>query len=132
MLLATGLPTEEDRAAALAAVPWQADTRSLAGTLRNQAVKLIDIAVGTVHARAAIVALQEGVDAALQAAIELAESVAAERYFMRSDVFDPLGSGDFLEEHEGLARMRTRVVRVRLEDAAIRLAAAGARTSGPA
>lgn len=129
MLLATGLPTEEDRAAALAAVPWQADTRSLAGllagTLRNQAVKLIDIAVGTAHARAAIVALQEGVDAALQAAIELAESVAAERYFARNDVFDPLGSGDFLREHEGLARMRTRFMRVRLEDAAIRLAAAG-------
>lgn len=129
MLLATALPTEEDRAAALAAVPWQADTRALAGllagTLRNQAVELIDIAVGTVHARAAIVALQEAVDAALQAALEIAESVANERYFARDELLDPLGTGDLLEAHEGLARMRTRVVRVPLEDAAIRLAAAG-------
>lgn len=129
MLLATDLPSGEDRAAALAAVPWQAETRALtgllAGTLRRQAVELIDIAVGTVHARAALVALQEALDATFQAAIEMAESVVCERIFADGDLRDPMGRGERLEEHDGLARMRTRVVRVRLEDAAIRLAAAG-------
>lgn len=129
MLIASALPHEGEREAALAIVPWQGDARDLAGalvgTLRHQTVDLIDIALGTVHARAALVALHEGIDATLQAAMELADSVANERYFAREKVLDPLGGGEPLTLDQGLTQMRRRTVRIPIEDAAIRLAAAG-------
>ena len=125
MLLATNLLTKEARALALAAVPWQQEARELAGflagTLRNQAVDIIDIAVGTVHARAALVALQEGVDAAFQAAMELADLSAAEAFHAEGPMPDPMGHGEALRLEDGLERMRKRVARVPLEDGAVRL-----------
>lgn len=128
MLLATSLPNEADREAALAVIPYHGEIRQLAGmiagALRNQSIDLIDIAVGTPHARAAIVALQEAADATVQAALELADSVVCERVAARSDIFDPLGHGGLLKPDEGLERMKTRVVRMPLEDCSIRLASA--------
>jgi hypothetical protein len=129
MLAATKIPTRRDRTAALSQIPWQAEGRALAGllagTLRQQAVELIDIAVGTPHARAALVALQEAADALTQGAIELVESLLAEQQFAEGDVVDPLGDGGVLTQKMGLERMRHRLVRAPVEDAAIRLSAAG-------
>jgi hypothetical protein len=129
MILATSLPTENDREAALALVSFHPRLRALAGliagALRNKSIDLIDIAIGTPHARGAIVALQEAADATVQATLELAEAVICERIFARTDIIDPLGTGALLRADEGLARMRTRVIRMPLEDAAVRLAAAG-------
>ncbi len=76
MFLATEIPTQEERHRALAVVPFGADVRELAsfirGALENQAIGLIDVAVGPGHSRAAIVALYEGVDTLLQATLDLA------------------------------------------------------------
>jgi hypothetical protein len=129
MLLATNLLAQEVRETALDTVPWQQEARALAGllagTLRNQAVDLIDLAVGTVHARAALVALQEGVDAAFQAAMELADSAAAEDFYAEGPIIDPMGTGEQLRPEDGLDRMRKRLARIPLEDGTVRLAAAG-------
>ncbi|MGH8512616.1 MAG: hypothetical protein ACREV8_01440 [Gammaproteobacteria bacterium] len=129
MLLATNLLAQATRQAALAAVPWQQEARNLAGllagTLRNQSVDVIDIAVGTVHARAALVALQEGADAAFQAAMQIAESKAAEDFYSEAAIIDPMGNGQELAPEDGLERMRKRLARIPLEDGTVRLAAAG-------
>lgn len=129
MLLATNLLTQEARQAALRVVPWQQDARNLAGllagTLRNQSVDLIDTAVGTAHARAALVALQEGVDSAFQAAMQIADSAAAEDFYSEAPIIDPMGNGDELRPEDGLDRMRKRLARIPLEDGTVRLAAAG-------
>lgn len=129
MLVVSDQPSADERAAALQQIPWQREARELVGilngVLRNQAVELIDIAVGTVHARAAIVALQEAADALLQSAINLAESFLAEAHYAEGELTDPLGFGDRLTEAEGLERMRKRLVRIPVEDAALQMAAAG-------
>jgi hypothetical protein len=128
VLLATDLLDQEDRELCLAAVPWRDDVRELAvvliGTLRNRAVDLIDIAVGTHHARAALVALHEGVDALVQAALELAESSACEHYFADRDLPEPLTADEpFPAEH--VHRMRARLARIPVEHAIVRVASAG-------
>lgn len=129
MLAVSKLPASEERAAALEQVPWQAKAREilgvLNGVLRNQGVELIDIAVGTVHARAAIVALQEAADALLQSAITLVESFLAEVRYAEGEIMDPLGMGNPLTEADGRERMRKRLVRIPVEDAALQTAAAG-------
>lgn len=59
MLLTTDIPTDAQRAAAHAALPWTDDAFKLAGIVRgsldNQAVELIEEALGPPHARAAVV-----------------------------------------------------------------------------
>lgn len=129
MLFATELLERAERERALAVVPWQSEARALNGKAfgawRDATADLIDIAVGTVHARAAMVSLHEGADALLQTAMDLVESKAAELYFARVEPVDPLGLGEPLPPKEDQGRVRRRLVRVRIEDAAVRLSAAG-------
>jgi hypothetical protein len=129
VLFATELLERGEREQALAVVPWHSEARALNGkafgALRDATADLIDIAIGTVHARAAMVSLQEGTDALLQTALDLVESKAAELYFARVEPVDPLGLGEPLPPKEDEGRVARRLVRVRIEDAAIRLSAAG-------
>jgi hypothetical protein len=87
VLIASELLTEEERALAVAQVPWRNDVLQLAGllfgALRNQSIDLIDTAIGPSHVRAALVALYEAVDLLLEGSIDLAESIACEHYFQR-------------------------------------------------
>jgi hypothetical protein len=128
MLLCTELLTEEERAEALDVVPWRRDVHGLAGqvysSLKNQAVDLIDTSLGPNHVRAAVVALFEAVDLILEATIDLAESVAREKYLARVTPLDPLG-GDPLSSPEELARVPWRFAKFALEDAATRAVTAG-------
>ena len=125
MLLLTDVPTVAERGAALATVPWHGDARQLAGevagVMRNKSIDLVDIALGEgSHGRAALVALQEGVDYLLQSTIELAESAIREQTLARVASLDPLKLGDPMLPPEDPARMRWRVVRTAIEDAAMR------------
>jgi hypothetical protein len=118
MLLLTDAPTRQERELALREVPWHADLRRLAGfsaaVLRNQSVDLIDAAVGPGHARAALVALQEGTDTLFQATLELAESAAREQVLARVRPADPLGLGERIEPPESEQGMRVRLARTAL------------------
>ncbi len=129
VLLVADLLTPEERDKALAVVPWHPRARRLSGrafgSLRDGTADAIDAVSGTKHVRPALVALQEGADCILQGALDLAESVACEIYFGRTDLYDPLGHGSLLSKPEDDARVRKRLVRVRLEDAATRIATAG-------
>jgi hypothetical protein len=128
MLLSTSLLTDEERAEALGLVPDRADARRLAGriygSLKNQSIDLIDAALGPNHARAALVAIYEGVDLLLEATIDLAESVARQLYFTRTVPTDPLGT-EPLTNPEELAHIPWRFARYSVEDAAIRVVSAG-------
>jgi hypothetical protein len=101
----------------------RADLRRLAGfsaaVLRNQSVDLIDAAVGPGHARAALVALQEGTDTLFQATLELAESAAREQVLARVRPADPLGLGERIEPPESEQGMRVRLARTALEQSAV-------------
>ncbi len=128
MLVATELLKEDERRVALAAVPWHVEVRRLTGeifgALKNQAVDLIDAALGPNHARAALVALYEGVDLLLESTIDLADSVARQRFFSRVIPMDPLGD-QRLENPEEVARVPLRFSRYAIEDAATRVVTAG-------
>lgn len=126
VLLATEVPTDEERRNAVALVPWASDGFDLAGYLRasldNQAVDLIDATVGPGHARTALVALYEGSDVLLQAALELAESSVEQAVFTRLTPFNPL-------DHEALPdpsrqRFPRRAARYGIENAAVKVASA--------
>lgn len=129
MLSATDTPSPAERQAALDLVPWYLRARLAAGRafglLRDQSADIIDIAVGTIHMRAALVAFQEGADALFQVALDVVESSIAADVLVRTDLRDPLGLGEALHTGEYAERLRLRAVRIRTEDAAIRLAAAG-------
>jgi hypothetical protein len=129
MLGATDLPTEDERRRALSYAAWRDESRQLAGKayglLRHQTAELIDVAVGTTHARAALVALQEGADSLFQAAIDIVDGSLAEQLLGRVEIQDPLGEGELLHSGEDPERLRKRALRVRLEDAAVRVASAG-------
>ena len=104
MLSATKLPTPEEREAALALVPCGEDLHDLTGFVRgalmNRSVDLIDAALGEGHARAALVALQEGIDVLFQATIDVIESCLAEVVLTRLDIVAPVGHGEPLRPHE--------------------------------
>ena len=74
MLLLTDIPTVAEREAAVEDVPWHHELRRdaglLAGLMRYQSIDLIDTSLGPGHARAALVALQEGADALFQATVD--------------------------------------------------------------
>ncbi len=128
MLLLTEVPTLAERESALAVVPWHEELRKLtgevAGVMRNKSIDLIDIALGEdSHGRAALVALQEGVDSLLQATIDLAESAVREQTLARVAPLDPLKLGEALLPPEDPERMRWRVARTAIEDAAVRAVA---------
>ena len=128
MLLLTEMPTPAEREAALALVPWHDELRRLAGVvagvMRNRSIDLIDIALGEgSHGRAALVALQEGVDSLLQATIDVAESAVCEQTLARVAPLDPLSLGKALLPPESPERMRWRVARTGIEDAAVRAVA---------
>jgi hypothetical protein len=127
MLLLTEIPTAAEREAALAEVPWHPQVRQhagrLAGLMRNQSIDLIDASLGPGHARAALVALQEGADALFQATIDIAESHVREQVLERVVPRDPLGLGEELAAPESPERMRFRMTRIAVEDAAVRAVA---------
>jgi hypothetical protein len=128
VLSLSNIPTVEERDAALAAVPWCAELRERAGyvlgVMREQSIDLIDVALGGGHARAALVALQEGVDAYLQASVELVESVLCEQVLARHFPADPLGRGEPLAANESRERVRFRFARSALEDATVKAVSA--------
>jgi len=129
VLLATDIPTADEREAAVAVAPWQDRAAFLTGTIRgafdHNAIGLIDLAIGEDnHARAALVALYEGADTLLQGTWELAESVVAELVFDRLGALNPHGTGEPLTA-EGQRRFPRRMARVRLENAAVAVATAG-------
>jgi hypothetical protein len=120
VLIASELLTEEERALAVAQVPWRNDVLQLAGllfgALRNQSIDLIDTAIGPSHVRAALVALYEAVDLLLEGSIDLAESIACEHYFQRATPVDPLRGG-LLEDADSIARFPWRLARYATEAA---------------
>jgi hypothetical protein len=128
MLLTTDIPTDEERAAAHAAVPWGDAASHLAGLMRasldNQSVDLIEATLGAPHARAAIVALYEGADVLLQSAIDLADALTARAVLARIDPHDPLGGDDARLNDPGKRRLPPRIARFRVEDAAVKAASA--------
>jgi hypothetical protein len=128
MLTATQLPTREEREAALELVPCVRDLFDLAGfargALMNQAVSLIDAALGPGHTRAALVTLQEGIDVLLQATIDLVGSSVNEAVLARVEVVDPLGLGEEMRVQDR-PRLPARAARFGLEDAAVRTASSG-------
>jgi hypothetical protein len=127
MLLLTDIPTVAERQAALGELPWHLRLRRhaglLAGLMRNQSIDLIDTSLGPGHARAALVALQEGADALFQATVDLAESHVREHVLERVAPNDPLGLGEPLATPENPERMRFRMTRIAVEDAAVRAVA---------
>jgi hypothetical protein len=128
MLVATNLPTVEEREAALELVPCSSDLRDLAGFVRgalvNRAVDLIDAALGPGHVRAALVALQEGIDVLLEATIDVVDSSVSEAVLARVELADPLGHGEPPKEIDR-PRVPLRAARFAVEDAAVRAASAG-------
>jgi hypothetical protein len=122
------MPTDEERAAAHAAVPWGDAASRLAGWMRasldNQSVDLIEATLGAPHARAAIVALYEGADVLLQSAIDLADALTARAVLARIDPHDPLGGDDARLNDPGKRRLPSRIARFRVEDAAVKAASA--------
>jgi hypothetical protein len=132
VLLSTGLPSIAERQAAVAAIPRAARLQHVGGVARgaleNQAVDFIDAAIGSDnHGRAALVALHEGFDYLFQAALEIADSVAAASYFTQNDPFDPLAAEDppALLEAPGGPRFHLRLARFGIENAAVKVATAG-------
>jgi hypothetical protein len=128
VLIASELLTEEERALAIAEVPWRDDVLQLAGllfgALRNQSIDLIDTAIGPSHVRAALVALHEAADLLLEGSIDLAESVACEQYFQRVKPVDPLRGG-LLEDADSVARFPWRLARYAVEEACTHVITAG-------
>jgi hypothetical protein len=128
MILATELATLEDREAARRLVHFHEPVRWLAvGLLRTinyGTIDLIDKAIGRGHGRGIVVATHEGVDRLLGTTLDLMECVTVERILERREPIDPLGLGETVPE-PGPSRMRSRLARIPLEGAAMRLAAAG-------
>lgn len=128
MLLATDLLTDEERADALAFVPWSEEVLTLTGRLygimANQSIDLIDMAIGPNHVRAALVAMYEAADLITQSTIELAESLACERYFQRKHPMDPLRP-EPLVDPTSVARLPWRFARYAVEDACTHSITAG-------
>ncbi len=129
LLIATDLLTPEERSIVIAEVPWRAEALRFAGqvfgSLRNQAVDLIDAAIGPNHVRAALVAVYEAADLIVQGSIELAESVACERFFQRETPRDPLGEGEELSDGASRARFPWRMSRYAIENACTHIVTAG-------
>jgi len=129
VLLPTDIPTDEERAAVQAALPWSDNAFKLAGIVRgsldNQAVDLLEGALGPPHARAALVALYEGCDVLLQAGIDLADAMTARSVLGRIDPHDPLGGDDARLNPPSKERLRLRAARFGIEDAAVKVASAG-------
>ena len=132
MFLATGIPTPDEREAAVAAVPCARELDHSAGIARsmleNQAIDYIDASIGIDnHARAALVALHEGYDYLFQAALDIAESVAADAYFTRTHPFVPLDARarPAFMESPSKERFHLRLARFGIENAAVKIATAG-------
>jgi hypothetical protein len=132
VLLATGIPTLDQRKAAVGAIPCAHDLDRSAGVARsmldNQAVDLIDASIGAEnHARAALVALHEGYDYLFQAALDIADSVVADAYFAGTYPFDPLDVANIprIMESPSKERFHLRLARFGVENAAVKVATAG-------
>jgi hypothetical protein len=128
MILATEIATLEDRKYARQHVHFHESVRWLAvGLLRTinyGSIDLIDKAIGQGHGRGILVATHEGVDRLLGTTLDLMECATLERVLDRHQPADPMGLGETLPE-PGLSRMRSRLARIPLEGAVMRLAAAG-------
>jgi len=96
--------------------------------LDNQAIDYIDAAIGAEnHARAALVALHEGYDYLFQAALDIAEWVAADAYFTRTNPFVPLDVSPRppIMLSPSKERFHLRLARFGVENAAVKIATAG-------
>jgi hypothetical protein len=129
MLISTDLPNDDERSAALAAVPWRESVRCLSAEIYasydNHALDLIDVSIGPQnHCRAALVALLEGVGTLQQATTDLAESVLRQKVFSRIPPLHPYTFGDELEP-ELQKRLTLRYATYSIEDAAVRAVSAG-------
>jgi hypothetical protein len=129
MLISTNLPNDDERNAALAAVPWREFTRRLSteaqAAYANGALDLIDASIGPDnHCRAALVALFDGANTLLHATTDLAESVVRQRYFSRTPPLHPYTFGDELEP-DVQARLTLVYAAHSIEDAAVRVVSAG-------
>lgn len=128
MLMATDLLTQKERQDCLRLIPWRHDIQTRASEIRatfaNNGLSLIDAALGPNHLRAALVAIHEGMDFLLESSIDLADSVARERFFARVQPLDPLGEGP-LTSAERIQRIPMRFAKYAVEDAAIRTVTAG-------
>jgi hypothetical protein len=132
VLLATGIPTVDDRKAAVGTVPCALEVDGSAGIARaildNGAIDYIDASIGADnHARAALVTLHEGYDYLFQAVLELADSVVADAYFTRTDPFVPLDERPLpaIMPSPSKERFHHRLARFGVENAAVKIATAG-------
>jgi hypothetical protein len=129
MLISTDLPNDDERSAALAAVPWRESVRRLSTEVQAAYVKgaldLIDASIGPDnHCRAALVALFDGANSLLHATTDLAESVVRQRFFSRTPPLHPYTFGDELEP-DVQARLTLVYAAHSIEDAAVRVVSAG-------
>ena len=128
MLLATDLPSDDDRRRVREVVPWGEHCAEIAGmmraTLDNGAVEIIEAQAGPGELRAALVTLYEATDVLLQAAIEIGDSVVSEALFSRQVPRDPLRGGSELED-AAQGRFPLRAARFELENAAVKVVSAG-------
>src|SRR5215211_6459943 len=129
MIISTDLPNDDERSAALAAVPWRESVRRLSTEMQaaydNGALDLIDLYIGPDnHCRAVLVALCDAAYTLLQATTDLAESVVRQKFFSRTPPLHPYTFGDDLEP-DVQARLTLRYAAYSIEDAAVRVASAG-------
>src|SRR5215211_5172305 len=129
MIISTDLPNDDERSAALAAVPWRESVRRLSTEMQaaydNGALDLIDLYIGPDHhCRAVLVALCDAAYTLLQATTDLAESVVRQKFFSRTPPLHPYTFGDDLEP-DVQARLTLRYAAYSIEDAAVRVASVG-------
>lgn len=128
MLISTSLPNEDERSAALAAVPWWESARNLSteihASYQNGALDLIDASIGPDnHCRAALVALFDGANTLLHATTDLAESAVRQKYFSRVPPLHPYTTEPL--EPKLQARVGLMYAAHSLENAAVRIVSAG-------
>jgi hypothetical protein len=129
MLISTDLPNDDERNAALTAVPWRESVRHLSTEMEaayvSGALDMIDASIGPgSHCRAALVALFDGANTLLQATTDLAESVVRQKFFSRTPPLHPYTFGEELEP-EVQARLTLVYAAHSIEHAAVRVVSAG-------
>jgi hypothetical protein len=129
MLISTDLPNDDERNAALTAVPWRESVRHLSTEMEaayvSGALDMIDASIGPgSHCRAALVALFDGANTLLQATTDLAESVVRQTFFSRTPPLHPYTFGEELEP-EVQARLTLVYAAHSIEHAAVRVVSAG-------
>lgn len=131
MLLMTEEPTAAERAQVLAAMPWFPDFLRLwqaaSAAFDHHSVNGVDAAIPLGHARAAVVALFEGIESMLDAVHELSDSRALMLLLDRTEVPRPTLRAPLSADGTPSSYPLTlclRLARSSLENAAIRAASA--------